>query len=98
MKTVTLKQVGYIVYGVADVTLLDGTRGAISMVAYPTKTKEKSEIEAGINDGGYGGTVINGAICDVYTLYENGYKEIDSTMEFGEISEYVAECYENGQY
>ena len=43
---------------------------------------------AGINDAGYGGTVVNGAICDIFENYE-GTLIFLKTIEVGKVSEYT---------
>ena len=96
MKTkVTLKKVGYQIKGVSDLTPWGGGNGCIDMKPFNTKTMRKAEVLANINDAGFGVESINGAICDVYILFENGYKEYLKTMKVGTVSRYTRKYYNN---
>lgn len=90
-KTVTLKKVGYYVSGTADLTMWGGGNASIDMKPFKTKTKSKKELLAGINDNGFGVESINGAICDVYELFEGGYKEFLEDITVGEVSDDTVE-------
>ena len=91
MNTITLKQQGYLIKGVSDLTPWGGGNAAIQMTSFKVSTLK--EIKDGINDGGFGVENINGAVCDVYRLYK-GNGEYDSdysvfarTLFIGKISD-----------
>lgn len=87
-KTVTLKMIGYWITGIADLTMWGGGNGCIEMKPFETKSRSKKALLAGINDNGFGVQSINGAICDIYELYENGYKEhLESGVTVGKVSD-----------
>ncbi len=93
MKKVTLNHVGYYISGLSDLTLWGGGNANIEMK--PFTVKRLREIRTKINDNGFGVQNINGAICDVYDLYEHNYKEYNRTITINKISEYTFECYIN---
>ncbi len=83
MKTLTVKQIGYEITGMAAINLLGGGSGTIPM--YPTRlTQEKEptaqQIQEAVNDGGFGCESILGALVRVDTLYECGAVEYGETQ------------------
>lgn len=93
MKTVTLKLKGYQIEGVADITLWGGDNACIEM--RPFEVTRLKEIRTGLNDSGFGVESINGAICEVARLYENGYKVYTRTLFINKISENTLDYYFN---
>jgi hypothetical protein len=94
MKSKTLRREGFFVSGVADLNLWGGGKGSIEM--RPFTCQHLREARKKLNDAGFGVEKINGAICDVFRLYENGYKEFGRTVRIGKVAEYVEEAYYHG--
>ena len=76
MKTVTLKQVGYLVGGESVINLWGGGSGSIQMDStfIPLGKMNKSNLLGCINDGGFGCESIDSADIYVYDKYEGGHK------------------------
>lgn len=86
MKTKTISQTGFLITGVADLTLWGGDNGCIEMTPFEVDAPTEENILANLNDGGFGTQSINGAICDIWEYYETGYKERVRTLGVGTIS------------
>lgn len=93
MKNKILRRDGFYVSGVADLTLWGCGKGSIEM--RPFTCQHLREAREKLNDNGFGVENINGAICDVFRLYENGYKEFGRTVRIGKVAEYCEEAYYN---
>jgi len=93
MKSKTLKWQGYYISGVADLTLWGGGKGSIEMKGFTCQHIREARYK--INDNGFGVENINGAICDIFRFYENGFKEYARTVRIGKIGEYAEEAYYN---
>jgi len=93
MKSITLKREGFFVSGVSDLTLWGCGKGSIEMK--PFTVSHLKYIKEKINDNGFGVEKINGAICDIFRLYQNGYKEYARTIRIGDVAEYTEESYCN---
>jgi hypothetical protein len=91
MRTLTLKKSGYIIKGVADLSLWGGGNACIEMATFDVKTLKNN-----INDNGFGVEKINGAICNVFENYEGTLKFL-KTVEIGKISDNTRDNY-NNQY
>jgi hypothetical protein len=91
MKSKTLKWQGFYISGVADLTLWGGGKGSIEMKSFTCQ--HIKEAREKLNDAGFGVEKINGAICDVFRFYENGFKEYARTVKIGNVSEYTEEAY-----
>src|ERR1039457_806042 len=85
-KRLCLQFTGYIIKGIADLTMLDNSNAFIPMHNFDTNDIKEKTLLAGLNDAGYGGTVINGAICDIFKNYE-GTLVYYKTIEVGKVSE-----------
>jgi hypothetical protein len=94
-KTITLKKVGYYVEGTSDLTMWGGGNGSITMTPFKVNNASQKELLKGINDAQFGVQSINGAICDIYELYEGDYKEYLKTVVIGKVSEDTSECHYN---
>jgi hypothetical protein len=94
MKSKILRREGFFVSGVADLNLWGGGKGSIEMK--PFACQHIREARGKLNDNGFGVEKINGAICDVFRLYENGYKEFARTVRIGNVAEYAEESYYYG--
>ena len=88
---ITLKRCGYYVTGVSDLTMWGGENACIEMKGF--KVDHLREIREKINDNGFGVQSINGAICDIFDLYEKGVKEYQRTIFVGTVSENTADFY-----
>ena len=95
MKTITLKQIGFQVTGMSDLTLWGGQNGCIEMKAFNVNSIDENELLSNLNDNGFGCQSINGGICDIWELYENDYREFSETIAVGKVSDYTTECYYN---
>ena len=93
MKSKTLKREGFYILGVSDLTLWGGGKGSIEM--RPFTCKHLRELKEKINDNGFGVEKINGAICDIYRLWEGGYKEYSRNVRIGSVGEYCEESFYN---
>ena len=87
MRTVTLKQTGYYVTGISDLTMWGGGNACIEMKAFEIPKVNKKILLENINDNGFGVSSINGAVCNIYVLYENGYKEFQKQVIVGNVSD-----------
>jgi hypothetical protein len=102
MKTITLKQTGYYITGVSDVTPWGGGNACICMkpfrIALPfDKITDKMLLDS-INDNGFGVESINGAICDVFEEYEGQGERIHINPEnriVGTVSQNTQDYYYN---
>ena len=93
-KSKTIKQTGYLVHGISDLTMWGGGNACIEMKSFVlSKTPTKKMLLQNINDNGFGVQSINGAICDIYRLYEYGVKEHLKTVNVGDISESTQDFY-----
>ncbi len=90
MKTITLKKVGYVVKGVADLTAWGGGNGCIPMKPFTVKDIRQKTLLANINDNGFGVKSINGGICNIYEDFE-GTLRFYKTIEVGKISDNTRE-------
>jgi len=93
MKTITLKQVGFYVCGISDVTLWMGGGACIEMEPFTVKEINRKEILWNVNDNGFGVQSVNGAVCDIYELYEHGHKEYTETIIVGTVGEDTEKYY-----
>lgn len=91
--SITLKHTGYVVRGMADLTLWGGGNACIVMKPFKLKKISKKALLANINDNGFGVESINGAICDIWKDYE-GHLLFHKTIEVGTVSEYTLETYD----
>lgn len=98
MKTITLKKVGYFITGTSDLTPWGGGNACISMRSFTTKKTTKRELLKGINDNGFGVRSINGAVCDIWELFEQGHKQYSKTIIVGSVSDYTYETHYNTDY
>jgi len=90
MKEVTLKQTGIRLEGITKITDWYGRIGYIKMDPVVLDNKEdvtKEEIKPELNDHGFGCQNIEGAIIDVFTLFENGYTELERSETIGNITD-----------
>ena len=98
MKSKTLPFKGFRVTGMSDLTLWGGGNACINMDAF--HVNHLREIRENINDGQFGVQSINGAICDIHKVYQNGhgqYTEYYKTVYVGKISDNTMNTY-NEQY
>jgi len=81
-RKVTLKQVGYLVEGIAIINMWGGGRGFVDMDKrkLPLGKMCKSNLLSCINDGRFGCESFEGADIMVSDLYENGYSEFNRTF------------------
>ena len=61
----------------------------------PFTCQHLREARENLNDAGFGVENINGAICNVYRLWQGGYKEFGRTVRIGKVAEYCEEAYYN---
>ena len=94
MKSKILRREGFFVSGVADLNLWGGGKGSIEMK--PFACQHIREAREKLNDNGFGVEKINGAICNIFNLYENGYKEFGRTVIIGNVADYVIDAYYQG--
>jgi hypothetical protein len=101
MKTKTINQIGYLITGIASITLWGGDNGGIKMnpiflKELPILPEKSDELFNRLNDGGFGVQRINGALVNIYELYEYNVKElIFDNVPVGEISqEFIDTCYD----
>ncbi len=83
IRSVTLKQTGIIVSGVATIQLWDGFTGEIDIdeTFIPLNEKlTKERLLNCVNDGKYGCEAIMEASIDIDDFYENGYREHNRTI------------------
>jgi len=88
MKTLVLKQTGYTVTGVADITMWGGGNGCIEMQSFKVDkiNRDTLYLYCNLNDNGFGVEKINGAICYIYENYEGTLKFLKSTV-VGKVSQ-----------
>ena len=91
-KTLTLELTGYIMKGVADITLWGGDKACIEMTPVRLRSLEEDNIKTHLNDAGFGVQSINGAICDIYEDYE-GTLQYKETISIGEVSMSTSDYY-----
>jgi hypothetical protein len=84
MKTITLKQDGFIIKGVADLTLWGGGQGSIDMKSF--KVQSLKDIKKNLNDNGFGVQSINGAVVQIYENYE-GHEVFLKDKVIGKVSD-----------
>jgi len=83
MRVAKLHQIGWYFEGEAEITLWGGTEGTIDMKPWQIEDEfDEAEMMKGINDGQFGCQSIDGAVVNVYRLYENGYKEYEDDFEY----------------
>ncbi len=95
MKSKTLQFKGFSVTGMSDLNMWGGGIGCIEMK--PFFVKHLKDIKENINDGGFGVESINGAICEIHKVYQNGhgqYTEYAKTVFVGNISDVTFDCYD----
>lgn len=85
-KSITLFRKGFVVKGVADLTLWGGGNGYIVMEPFTTNSLQKKILLSKINDNGFGVANINGAICQVYENFE-GTLRYYKTIYVGDVSD-----------
>jgi hypothetical protein len=93
-KTITLVRKGYVVKGVADLTLWGGGNSWIVMKPFTTNTLHKKILLSKINDNGFGVESINGAICQVHENFEGALRYF-KTIYLGDISDNTLIGYSN---
>jgi len=93
MKTITLKKTGYIIKGVADLTLWGGGNACIPMKPFALKDIKEKTLLDNLNDNGFGVESINGGICDIYEDYE-GTLRYYKTIEIGKVSLHTGTYYQ----
>ena len=93
-KTLTLEMTGYIMKGVADITLWGGDKACIEMTPVRVRNINEEYLKTHINDAGFGVENINGAICDIYEDYE-GTLQYKETITIGEVSIHTSQYYED---
>ena len=81
MKTKTIKHIGYVINGTADLTLWGNENASITMKPIIIKDinfdyNDNEKIKPLLNDNGFGVQSINGAIVDICELYENNVEEL----------------------
>jgi len=83
MKTKTITQTGYLITGVARISLWGNSEGEVEMdktfIPYSELTKRK--LLNAINDGQFGCESIILAEVEVFIVYNNGSKEYDRTIQ-----------------
>lgn len=81
-RTVTLKQVGWVLYGTVDVCFWGGGRGRLSQreTQIPLGSLTRDNLIRCINDGGFGVECIVDARVEVDVLYEGGYREYRGSL------------------
>jgi len=90
MKEVILKQIGIQLEGTVKIIGWYNNAGYIEMNPVTLDNKEdvtNDEIKDELNDGGFGCQSIEGAIVDVFILFENGYKELNRSETIGNITD-----------
>lgn len=98
-KMITLKQIGYKITGIADLTLWGGGNACIEMKPfYLKKCPDKKTLMKNINDNGFGVESINGAICDIYEHYEHDVSVYIKTITVGEVSNTTKKIYYDENY
>ena len=95
MKTKTLKFSGYVIKGIADLTLWGGDNASIQMKPIYLDEKQfdinnPETLMEHLNDNGFGVQSINGALCEIYENYE-GYTEFIDTVIVGKVSDRIME-------
>jgi len=94
MKSKTLQFKGFRITGTSDLTLWGGGNASISMNSF--FINHLKEMRDKINDGGFGVESINGAICNIYKVYQNGhgeYVEYSKTITIGNVSDSTFDAY-----
>jgi hypothetical protein len=94
IKVKTLKFKGFRIEGMSDLTLWGGGNACITMI--PFFVKHLREIRENINDAQFGVESINGAICDIKKVYQNGhgeYSEYVKTVYVGHYSDHTLDSY-----
>ena len=71
-KSVTLNFSHFICKGTAQITLWGGDQGTITMDSFRiSEGYTDADLKACLNDGGFGGESIDGAVLDIYAVYSN---------------------------
>lgn len=95
MKTLKLKQTGYKITGIADLTLWGGDNACIKMKPFYLKDyPDEKTLMKNLNDNGFGAESINGAICDIYEYYEHRVSVYIKTITVGKVSNQTKEYYD----
>lgn len=86
MDSITLKKTGYTIQGTATISLLDGSEGEICMNEsfIPSGKLTYQKLLSCINDGKYGGSIIESVEVDIYEQFENNHKEYNRTVWLSE--------------
>jgi len=82
MKTITLKKTGYYIKGIAIIKDWWGQTGWIEMEPFTLSRINEKEIIKNLNDNGFGCQEIEGAIVDIFELYEKGLKVFKEERTF----------------
>ena len=82
MKTKTIKQIGYLIKGHANVTLWGGDKGYIgfSQSIILLEDFSKENLLGCINDNGFGVQSFDNAEIDIHDVYEGGLNEFNRTI------------------
>jgi hypothetical protein len=94
MRNKTLEFKGFMISGMSDLTLWGGGNACIEMK--PFFVNHLKEIRDKINDSGFGVESINGGICDISKVYQNGhgrYQEYARTIYVGDYSDSTLDRY-----
>lgn len=80
--TLKLKQIGYLVGGLANINLWGGGQGEIEMHPKTIFLNElsKDNLLRCVNDGGFGCESIEDVTMDIFDLFENNYSEFNRTI------------------
>jgi len=82
-KSITLKHVGFRCTGTALLNLWGGGQGEVEMDSWDVDTDVNVDLYVnGVNDGQFGCESIESATVRTHDLYENGYTEYNSTVDF----------------
>ena len=83
-REITLKQVGYVVKGEAELNLWGGGTGSIPMEPVTIDELTTENVIRSINDNGFGCESYASAEVDIYILYERGVEEYLTSASFTE--------------
>ena len=72
MRTLTLKQVGYLITGTVTLNLWGGGTGDIDMKPIEIEELNTSNVLSAINDNGFGCESYDSACISIYRLFEDG--------------------------
>jgi hypothetical protein len=100
MKSVQLKQIGWLIKGTAIINYWGGGQGVVTM--QPQKIigsiLTKEYLLGAVNDGGFGCISIESAEIDVYELYENNYTVLRSVINAGKDYSHLFNAWQKFQY